>query len=332
MGGLRLIAVNAQCDSTILIYYSSTHFLLFDQHYYLILMFLFCSHLFSSHISFLMADANAIYLSPKPYYLLLINTLRIILSSLLFTTHRLSLFLFLFSFWFSSHISIFSWLMLMPYIYHPSRIIYYSSTHFVLFHHHYYLLLIITVYFYFVFFLLPHTSLLMADANAMYHPSFIMYYSSTHYLFTYYFLINPFFPPWMVDVNFIFILVFTSSYFCFILRMRHGLFILSHFIYNVLPLLYTFSSFMFIPHCKYFLSCIFFFKVHAPGIWLISHNVVNTRSQSRTHRLCTSRTRPVRQMPFRVETIEDIQKWLKHRALSRQCATSSTIHREGAHS
>ena len=64
-------------------------------------------HLFSSHISFLMADANAIYLSPKPYYLLLINTLRIILSSLLFTTHRLSLFLFLFSFWFSSHISFF---------------------------------------------------------------------------------------------------------------------------------------------------------------------------------------------------------------------------------
>ena len=148
----------------------------------------------------------------------------------------------------------------MPYIYHPSRIIYYSSTHFVLFHHHY-LLLIITVYFYFIlFFLLPHTSLLMADANAMYHPCFIIYYSSTHYLFTYYFLINPFFfPPWMVDANFIFILVFTSSYFCFILRMRHGLFILSHFIYNVLPLLYTFSSFMFIPHCKYFLSCILFY-------------------------------------------------------------------------
>ena len=70
-------------------------------------LFLFRSHLFSSHISFLMADANAIYLSPKPYYLLLINTLRIILSSLLFTTHRLSLFLFLFSFWFSSHISFF---------------------------------------------------------------------------------------------------------------------------------------------------------------------------------------------------------------------------------
>ena len=154
-----------------------------------------------------MADANAIYLSPKSYYLLLINTLRIISSSLLFTTHHHSLF-----------------------------------------------------YLFIYFFLLPHTSLLMADANAMYHPSFIIYYSSTHYLFTYYFLINPFlFPPWMVDANFIFILVFTSSYFCFIVRMRHGLFILSHFIYNVLPLLYTFSSFMFIPHCTYFLSCILFF-------------------------------------------------------------------------
>ena len=156
-----------------------------------------------------MADANAIYLSPKSYYLLLINTLRIISSSLLFRG----------------------------------------------------LLLIITVFF---FFFSPYTSLLMADANAMYHPSFIIYYSSTHYLFTYYFLINPFFPPPMVDANFIFILVFTSSYFCFILCMRHGLFILSHFIYNVLPLLFTFSSFMFIPHCKYFLSCIFFFKFLHP--------------------------------------------------------------------
>ena len=70
----------------------------------------------------------------------------------------------------------------------------------------------------------------------------LIMFSSTHF----------FSPPWMVDANFIFILVFTSSYFCFILRMRHGLFILSHFIYNVLPLLYTFSSFMFIPHCTYF--------------------------------------------------------------------------------
>ena len=65
--------------------------------------------------------------------------------------------------------------MLVPYTYHPSRIIDYSSTHFVLFDHHYYLLLIITVF-------PPHTSVLMADANVMYHPSVIIYYSSTHYL------------------------------------------------------------------------------------------------------------------------------------------------------
>ena len=145
-----------------IIYYSSTHFVLFYHHYYLLLIvsvcFYFCSHFGFHHIfHFFMADANAIYLSPKSYYLLLINTLRIISSSLLFTTHHHSLFLF-------------------------------------------------------CFFLLPHTSLLTADANAMYHPSFIIYYSSTHYLFTLLFSHQPvFFPPWMVDANFIFILVFTSS-------------------------------------------------------------------------------------------------------------------------
>ena len=171
----------------------------------------------------------------------------------------------------------------MPYIYHPSRMIYYSPTHFVLFYHHYYLLLIITVYF-ILFFFSPPSSLLMANSNAMYHPSFIIYYSSTRYLFTYYFLINPLFPPWMVNANFIFILVFVSSYFCFILRMRHGLFFilvfLSYFIYNVLPLLYTFSSCS--PHIVNTFYLVFFFLAH--GIWLISHNVVNTRPQSRTHR------------------------------------------------
>ena len=130
-----------------IIYYSSTHFVLFYHHYYLLLIvsvcFYFCSHFRFHHIfNFFMADANAIYLSPKSYYLLLINTLRIISSSLLFTTHHHSLF----------------------FIY---------------------------------FFLLPHTSLLMADANAMYHPSFIIYYSSTHYLFTYYFLINSFCIIWL---------------------------------------------------------------------------------------------------------------------------------------
>ena len=61
---------------------SSIHFVLFDHHYYLLLIvsvffYFFFSFWFSSHILFLMADANAIYLSPKSYYLLLINTFRI---------------------------------------------------------------------------------------------------------------------------------------------------------------------------------------------------------------------------------------------------------------
>ena len=66
----------------------------------------------------------------------------------------------------------------------------------------------------------------MEDANFTYHPSLIIYYSSTHFLILF-FLINTFHPTWMVDAMFIFILVFTSSYFrsvwhpfsCFILRM-----------------------------------------------------------------------------------------------------------------
>ena len=100
-----------------IIYYSSTHFVLFYHHYYLLLIvsvcFYFCSHFGFHHIfHFFMADANAIYLSPKSYYLLLINTLRIISSSL-FTTHHHSLFFILFYFFFS-HILHFRWLMLMP--------------------------------------------------------------------------------------------------------------------------------------------------------------------------------------------------------------------------
>ena len=39
----------------------------------------------------------------------------------------------------------------------------------------------------------PKISINKSEINAMYHPSFIIYYSSSHYLFTYYFLINPFF-------------------------------------------------------------------------------------------------------------------------------------------
>ena len=80
-------------------------------------------------------------------------------------------------------------------IYHPSRIMYYSSTHFVLFDH-YYLLLIITLY---VVLFSPTYFSLMADANAIDHPRLIIYYSSTH------FVINPLFCPLlMVDANIIF--------------------------------------------------------------------------------------------------------------------------------
>ena len=140
----------------------------------------------------------------------------------------------------------------------------------------------------------------MADANAMSYyllliNSFFIHifiFSSTHFFIF-------IFPLWMVDANFIFILVFISSYFrsvwhpfgCFILRMVYLM--LSYFIYFVLLSLYTFSS------CSFHIVNTFdnFFKVLAPGIWLKSHNGVNARSQSRTHRQCTC-TRPVRQLPF----------------------------------
>ena len=87
-----------------------------------------------------------------------------------------------------------------------------------------------------------------------------------------------------------------SSYACSMV------YFLSYFIYNVLPLHYTFLSCS--SHIvNTFLS--FFFKVLAPGIWLISHNDVNTRSLNRTHRQCTC-TRPVRQMPFRVKRLKKV--------------------------
>ena len=85
-------------------------------------------------------------------------------------------------------------------------------------------------------------------ANAIY-ASLIIYYSSTHYLFTYLFSHQHiFFPLWMVDANFIFILVLISSYFrsvwhpfgCLILCMVY--LNSSYFIYFVLVSLYTFSS------------------------------------------------------------------------------------------
>ena len=131
----------------------------------------------------------------------------------------------------------------------------------------------------------------------------------THLLIIH-FVINPlFFPLWMVDANLI-LSYFFLSHLTFVQSGIHSVvssyacsmvYFLSYFIYNVLPLLYTFLSCS--SHIvNTFLSFIFF-NVLASGIWLISHNDVNTRSLSRTHRQCTC-TRPVRQMPFRVKRLK----------------------------
>ena len=135
----------------------------------------------------------------------------------------------------------------------------------------------------------------MDDANFTYHPSLIIYYSSTHFLILF-FLINTF-PPhfgWLTLCSF-------SSYFFYLALLSfslasillfhptHGLFC---FILCYLSWVYTFSI-MFIPHCKYF-----FLSSCARNM---AHNAVNTRSQSLLHRKYTC-TRPVRQMPFGVTT------------------------------
>ena len=185
---------------------------------------------------------------------------------------------FVFIYWFLSFITYFNfgWLMQMPYIIPVLLLI--THQHFL-----YYLIitiitLIISVCFYFTFFphifqfwllmlmpyiipvvlyithehifypFFPTICFCMDDANFTYHPtlaSLIIYYSSTNFLILF-FLINTFPPPlFMVDATFIFILVFTSSYFrsvwhpfsCFILCMVY-------FVLFVLPLeswAYTFS-------------------------------------------------------------------------------------------
>ena len=111
-------------------------------------------------------------------------------------------------------------------------------------HTSYYLIIIIIYYtspqFIFCSFF-PHISLSMADANAIYHPSLIIYYSSTQFIlfyFTYLFSHQHifFYFKWIVDANFILILVFISSYVrsvwhpfgCFILCMVY--LILNYFI------------------------------------------------------------------------------------------------------
>ena len=129
----------------------------------------------------------------------------------------------------------------------------------------------------------------MDDANFTYHPSLIIYYSSTHFIFSHQH-ISP--PLWMVDAMFIFILFFYLVLLSFSLASiqlfhpTHGLFC---FIVS------THFSIMFIPHCKYFFlsSC----------TRNMAHNAVNARSQSLLHRKYTC-TRPVRQMPFGVTRLK----------------------------
>ena len=81
--------------------------------------------------------------------------------------------------------------------------------------------------------------------------SLIIFYASTHFfshrLILYFFSSTHFFPPWMVDANFIFILVFISSYFrsvwhpfgCFILRIVYFIlcYLLSTHFHHVYPTL-----------------------------------------------------------------------------------------------
>ena len=134
-----------------------------------------------------------------------------------------------------------------------------------------------------ILFFPSHISLLMADANAIYHSSLIIYYSSTHYYSS-----TRFFFPWKMLISHIssksyyLLLINSFSYFifshqhisphldgwCYVLfhpsfylvllsfslasfqlfHPTHGLFC---FILCYLSWTYTFSI-MFIPHCKYF--------------------------------------------------------------------------------
>ena len=136
----------------------------------------------------------------------------------------------------------------------------------------------------------------MDDANFTYHPSLIIYYSSTHFLILF-FLINTFSPHfgWLMLCSF-------SSYFLSRLTfVQFGILsVVSSYAWFICFILcylswaYTFSI-MFISHCKYFFlsSC----------TRNMAHNAVNTRSQSLLHRKYTC-TRPVWQMPFGVTTLK----------------------------
>ena len=174
--------------------------------------------------------------------------------------------------------------MQMPYI--IPVLLFITHQHFL-----YYLIITIITLIISVCFILffPHIFHLMADANAIYHFSLIICYSSTHYYpstvntFIFYFLwFHPFFYLVLLSFSLASIQLFHPT---------HGLFC---FILCYLSWVYTFSI-MYIPHCKYFFlsSC----------TRNKAHNAVNTRSQSLLHRKYTC-TRPVRQMPFGVTTLK----------------------------
>ena len=89
-----------------------------------------------------------------------------------------------------------------------------------------------------------HNFFCMDDAIFTYHPSLIIYYSSTHFLILF-FLINTFHPPlWMVDDMFIFILLFYFVLLLFSLasfQLFHPTHCLFCFILCYLSWAYTFS-------------------------------------------------------------------------------------------
>ena len=167
-------------------YHSSTHSVLFDSHYLLLInsfciiwssllftmlhlsLFLFiCSYLLS-HISFWMADANVIYHS----------SLNIYYSSTLFVLfgdhylHWSSQFVLFLVF---PHIFHFWWLMLMPYI--IPVLLFITHEHIITYQH--------------IFFTICFC---MDDANFTYHPSIIMYYSLIN-SFSYFFSHQHISPP-----------------------------------------------------------------------------------------------------------------------------------------
>ena len=204
-------------------------------------------------------------------------------------------------------------------------IIYYASSQFV---------------FIYLFLSLSHISFWMADANAIYHSSLIIYYSSTlfvlfdhHYYYTdhlslFNFIFSSHISLLMADANAIyhFSLIICYSWtehiithqifvvFVFVDAMFISSFFLSRLtfvqfgIHSVVSSYAWFFYFYFVlPLLGLHISIMFI--PHCKYFFLSSctrnmaHNAVNTRSQSLLHRKYTC-TRPVRQMPFGVTSLK----------------------------